>query len=289
VARADAALVRRLVARRFPRWAALPVTPVRSAGTDNDLFRLGGDLVARLPRHPGAVEPLDREWHWLPWLAPRLPLAVPLPVARAEPDDGYPYPWSVYEWLEGEDLADPGRADPADVAVRLGRFVATLRRLDTAAATPSPRATLDPAVDERVHRQVRELAADGTLDGPATTAAWRAARAAPGWVGPQAWVHGDLFPSNLLGREGRLAAVVDFGLTGLGDPALDLLPAWTALPVTVRGLFRAESGVDDAAWARGRAWALALGLGAVLGYRHRNPVLAGAGLRALAEVVADPA
>ena len=57
-------------------------------------------------------------------------------------------------------------------------------------------------------------------------------------------------------RDGRLAAVIDFGTSGVGDPACDVVIAWTFLDGPGRAAFRRTLAIDDATWARGRGWAL---------------------------------
>jgi aminoglycoside phosphotransferase (APT) family kinase protein len=279
--------VSRLVARQFPQWAGLPLRAVHTSGTDNLIYRLGDDLVVRLPALPRAAPMVGREWEWLPRLAPRLPLDVPVPLGAGIPDGEFPYPWSVYRWLDGETLADRPDVDPRDVAVRLGRFVAALQRIDTAGAPRSPRAVPVGPGDVEVHESIERLAAVGLVDAAVATAVWEDALAAPPWSGPPVWLHGDLLPTNLLARQGRLVAVIDFGLAGTGDPATDLLPAWAVLGARTRDVFRKVVGVDDATWRRGRGWALRSGLGAVRIYRYTNPALTAAGRHAISEVLAD--
>jgi aminoglycoside phosphotransferase (APT) family kinase protein len=284
----DSSLVRQLIANQFPQWAALPILEVSSTGTDNAIYRLGEDMVVRLPRLARAAEMVDREQRWLPRLAPLLPLITPVPLARGRPDGQYAYPWSVYRWVDGETLADQPQVDLHDVAVRLGRFVAALQRIDTTGGPPSPRAMpVSNHDDEDVRSTIRHLASKGLLDPAAATAAWEAALAAPVWERPSVWIHGDLYPANLLAAHGRLTAVIDFGLLGLGDPACDMLPAWAVLTAPTRDLFRAHAGVDDDTWLRGRGWALSAGLGAVRVYGAINPGLASAGRHAIAETIAD--
>jgi aminoglycoside phosphotransferase (APT) family kinase protein len=284
----DPPLVARLLATQFPQWADLPVVKVASDGTDNAMYRLGDDMSVRLPRVPGAAEMVGKEQRWLPKLAPLLPLAVPVPLAAGMPDDQYPYPWSVYRWLVGTGLTHDAGVDGEDVAVGLGRFLTALQRIDTTDGPLSVRATpVDPRDDEAVRSTIGSLAAAGVIDSEPAIAVWDAALAAPAWGGSPVWTHGDLFPSNLLATNGLLTGVIDFGLLGLGDPACDMLPAWTLLTTGTRGLFRAESGADDATWVRGRGWALSAGLGAVRVYRVSNPALAAAGQRAIAETIAD--
>jgi aminoglycoside phosphotransferase (APT) family kinase protein len=283
----DLPLVRRLISEQFPQWADLPVTEVRSAGTDNVLCRLGHQLAVRLPRHRGAAADVARQQRWLPRLAPLLPLAVPVPLAQGNPGPGFPFPWLVYRWLDGRNVADEPDVDLPDAAVRLGRFVAALERIDATGGPPSFRGGPVSMLDDRVRGEIRALAADGTVDPQLAAAAWQTALAAPAWAGPRVWVHADLYPVNLLARHGQLAAVIDFGGLGVGDPAIDMLPAWAWLTGRSRDLFRAEVQADDATWARGRGWALALGLGAAHFYRITNPVLAAIGQHAIAQVIAD--
>lgn len=283
----DATVVGRLIAQQFPRWASLPVTEVRSAGTDNATYRLGDQMVVRLPRLPRSVPNLAKEQRWLPRLAPMLPLAIPLPLAQGGPGEGFPFPWAVYRWLDGQNAADDPGLDLPEAAAQLGRFVAALQRINAAGGPPSFRAGPLSALDDRVRTEIGELGADGIVDPGLATAAWETALAAPAWNGPPRWVHADLNPMNLLARQGRLTAVIDFGELAAGDPAIDLLPAWSWLTPQTRGLFRAEVKTDDATWERGRGWGLGLGLGAVHYYRVTNPVLAATGKHAITQALAD--
>ncbi|MFE9094056.1 aminoglycoside phosphotransferase family protein [Streptomyces sp. NPDC007264] len=283
----DSALVRRLIAEQFPRWAGLPVTEVPSAGTDNAMFRLGDDMVVRLPRRPDGARQVAKEQRWLPRLAPRLPLAVPVPLGRGEPAPGYEQPWSVLRWLPGENAYDAPVADPARAAVDLGRFVVALRGADATGGPASWRGGPVAANDPYVRAAIRDLGADGTVDAAAATALWEEVVRLPQWDGEPVWLHGDLLPGNLLTEAGRLTAVIDFGGLGVGDPAADTLAAWTVLTSGTREPFREAVEVDDATWARGRGWALCFGLTAEHYYRETNPVLAAVGHRAVTEALAD--
>jgi aminoglycoside phosphotransferase (APT) family kinase protein len=286
----DAALVGRLLAGQFPQWADLPIEPVHSAGTDNAIYRLGHDMALRLPRIPAATGQLEKEHQWLPRLAPLLPLAIPVPLAKGMPDEGYPWHWSVYRWLEGETATTERIADPRQAATELAQFVAALQQIDPLGGPPPgkhnsfrgvPLARRDPATRDAI-RALR-----GTLDANAVTAAWEAALQAPAWQGPAVWLHGDLLASNLLAQHGRLSAVIDFGCLGVGDPACDTMVAWTYLSAETRKVFRAALPVDDATWARGRGWALSFGLIALPYYQSTNPVLSGIARYAIDEALAD--
>lgn len=283
----DIALVARLIAAQFPQWANLPIVTLPSAGTDHAMYRLADDMVVRLPRTPGVARQVDTEQRWLPRLAPQLPLQVPVPLGSGVPGQGFPMPWSVYAWLDGENAFDRPIIDLRDAAIELGGFVAALRRLDATGGPQSFRGGPVSSSGYDARASIRDLGADGTIDGEAATAAWEQVLALAQWEGKPSWLHGDLMPGNLLTRHGRLTGVIDFGVLGIGDPACDLIPAWYLFGGDTRELFRAAADVDDMTWARGRGWALCLGLGAEHYYRIKNPALATVGRRAMFEALAD--
>ena len=286
----DESLVGRLLAAQFPQWAGLSISPVHSAGTDNALYRLGEDMAVRMPRILGAAGQVEKEHRWLPRLAPLLPLAIPVPIAKGMPAEGYPWQWSVCRWLEGETATIERIADPRQAAAELAQFVGALQQIDPVGAPPpgehnsfrgEPLATRDDETRDAI------ASLHGMLDADAVTAAWEAALRAPAWLGPAVWLHGDLHAANLLSQHGRLSAVIDFGCLGVGDPACDLMVAWSYLSAEDRDVFRAELPVDDATWARGRGWALSFGLIALPYYRSTNPVLFGIARHAIDQALAD--
>ena len=286
----DVALVGRLLAAQFPQWAALPLTPVHSAGTDNALYRLGSDLVVRLPRIEQATGQVEKEHQWLPRLAPHLPLAIPVPLSKGRPGEGYPWPWSVYRWLAGENASIQRIADAGQAARVLAHFIAALQRIDPTDGSPpgthnSFRGMPLATRDTETRAAIGELS--GMLDAEAVTATWEAALQAPAWQGPPVWIHGDLSPLNLLVQGGRLSAVIDFGCLGVGDPACDLQVAWNLFSAESRDIFHTALGVNDATWARGRGWALSVGLIALPYYQSTNPALAGIARRAIEQALAD--
>ncbi|MDQ1710877.1 MAG: hypothetical protein QOE45_327 [Frankiaceae bacterium] len=287
----DPALVRRLLATQFPRWAGLPIEPVPSAGTDNALYRLGDDLAVRLPRYPSAARQVAKEHRWLPYLAPHLPFAVPVPLAKGEPAEGFPWHWSVCPWLDGENATLDRVDDPRRLAADLAAFVSALRRVDPAGGpAPGPH-NFGRGVPLAVRDDVtRSAIADlGRLvDTEAVTAAWDAGMRAPAWDGPPVWIHGDLSAGNLLAVDGRLGAVIDFGGLGVGDPACDLIVAWSLLPADARDVFREALQVDDAMWARGRGWALSVALIAMPYYLETNPEMVRTARHTITEVLGDP-
>ena len=255
-------LVGQLVAAQFPKWADLPIEPVEFDGWDNRTFRLGEDLSVRLPSAQAYAGQVEKEHRWLPRLAAHLPLSIPVPLAMGVPANGYPWHWSVYRWLEGENATIKSIADLQQFATTLAQFLAALQRIDPADGPPpgqhnffrgGPLTTYDTETRDAI------ATLRGRIDADAVTAVWEAALRAT-WHGPPVWLHGDVSAGNLLVEKGRLNAVIDFGCTAVGDPACDLTIAWTLLSGESRDAFRAALPLDRATWARGRGWALWKGL-----------------------------
>ncbi|MEV7340742.1 aminoglycoside phosphotransferase family protein [Streptomyces sp. NPDC093544] len=270
----DIALVRRLVDTQFPQWAGLPLELLEPAGSDHVIHRLGEELSVRLPGHGGATGQARKESGWLPRLAPHLPLAVPVPVAVGEPDFGYPWPWAVSRWLDGEVATVEALADSSRAAVELADFLSALQRFAPGDAHDDPDLTVRSLADRDRATRAAIAEVGGTFDAAAMTELWDAALSAPGWERPPVWFHGDFHTGNLLTVDGRLSAVIDFGELGVGDPACDLTIAFTLMSAGPRAAFRAALGVDDATWIRGRGWALATGLNAHVSYAAVDPRVA---------------
>jgi len=219
-----------------------------------------------------------------------VPAAPGAAAAAAHPRPagaGYPFPWSVYRWLPGETAATARIDDPSAFATTLAQFLAALQRIDPAGGPPpgphnffrgGPVATYD--ADTR-----RAIAAlRGEID--AAAAVWDAALAAP-WPGPPVWVHGDVAVGNLLVRDGRLCAVIDWGGAGVGDPACDLVIAWTFLSGESRDAFRTALPLDRATWARARGWALWKALITVAGHADTTVPEAARSRQIIGDVLAD--
>jgi aminoglycoside phosphotransferase (APT) family kinase protein len=287
----DTDLVRRLLRTQLPHWADRAIEPVQPWGTDNALFRLGEDMVARLPRHAPSVGALEKECRWLPTLAPLLPVPVPVPLAEGVPGEGYPFPWAVYPWFPGENAAPDRIADPRQFAVDLAQFIAALQGMDsTGGPLPGQHNAYRGVPLEQRDAETREAieALSNQIDSDRVTAIWEEALRAPDWQGPPVWIHGDLDARNLLVRNGRLSAVIDFGCLGIGDPACDVMVAWKLFPADARAVFREILSVDDATWARARGWVLSQALIALPYYTmETNPTLVLEARRWLAEVLTE--
>lgn len=285
----DAGLVRRLVGEQFPEWAGLPVKPVLPWGTDNALFRVGEELVARLPRIDRTVATLEKERRWLPALAPRLPVAVPLPLAEGAPGNGYPFTWSVYRWLSGEDATVSPVSDEHRLASDLARFLSALQQIDPAGGPEPGEHNFYRGCPLALRDQRTRAAIEAFGGGDELTEVWDCALRAPDWPGDPVWIHGDLDRRNLLIVDGRLVAVVDWGGLGIGDPAYDVQVAWKLLSGEARERFRAELYFDDATWTRARGGTLSQAVIALTYYTpETNPLLFAEAEQWLVEVLADP-
>lgn len=254
----DVALVRRLIDQQFPQWAGLSIRKIEPGGCDNRTFRLGSDLTVRLPSHAAYEAQVTKEQRWLPRLVGRLPVAIPMPVAKGVPSNEYPWHWSVYRWIQGETAQVADIPDLQAFAVDLARFLTALQRSDaTGGPPPGPhnfyRGGNIDVYDTETRQSIRDL--EGQIDTASATAIWEAALQWF-WDSPPVWVHGDMHPTNLLVQDGHLSAVIDFGCLGIGDPACDWAIAWTFFSGPSRELFRRHLAADEGTWARARGWAL---------------------------------
>ncbi|MFF2996944.1 aminoglycoside phosphotransferase family protein [Streptomyces sp. NPDC057950] len=272
----DDALVRRLIAGQFPQWAELPVERFPSAGTVNAMYRLGNDMVVRLPLLKGGANDVAVERTWLPRLAPQLPTTIPEVLGDGQPAEGYPWPWSVYRWLTGENPEAGVLSEPALLAEDLAGFVVAMRSMTLPDAPRAHRGGPVVSLDAETRAAIEELRGNPweDVDCDAAATVWEETLRAPAWDGMPVWLHADLMPGNLLVADGRLIAVIDFGCLGVGDPACDLFPAWNLLPAEAREVFRTRLGVDDATWIRGRGRTLSQALIALPYYRRTNPAMA---------------
>jgi aminoglycoside phosphotransferase (APT) family kinase protein len=246
------------------------------------MYRLGDELAVRLPRIHWSVDNVAKERQWLPVLAPRLPLAVPLPVASGVPEDAFPYPWSVVRWLPGVIATVDRLHDPVQAAIDLAGFVRALQAVDPVGGPAHHRGSPVRLQEAAVRAGVAGLR--GEVDGDAVIEAWNRVVAAPDYEGPPRWFHGDLAYLNLLAQDGELSGVIDWGTCGVGDPAIEMIIAWSLFPADARAAYRAELGIDDATWERGKGWVLT-GVFGIPYYRDTNPELVADKITAIAAVL----
>jgi aminoglycoside phosphotransferase (APT) family kinase protein len=284
----SAGLVRRLLAGQHPDLARLPVEFLAN-GWDNELYRVGDELVARLPRRMLGAQIIKNEQRWLPGLAPKLPLPVPVPVRIGVPGCGYPYSWSVVPYLPGVPAAQAS-FDAAGAAAAVGGFLGALHAPAPADAPANPFRGIPLAGRAGTFAANLALLA-GQVDREAVLRAWDAALAAPGYGGPPVWLHGDLHPANILVDGGQVSGVIDFGDITAGDPASDLAVAWMLLPPGCHASFwsayqTAGGRPGGALRARARGWALNFAI-VFLAHSEDNPVLRETGRRTLRAVLED--
>lgn len=250
--------MRRIVPAQFPQWTELGVRAVVPGGWDNRTFRLGDHLVVRMPSAAAYVPAVEREGMGLQRLADRLPVPIPKRVAVGQPGEGYPWPWSVLTWLEGEPVGDAELDSPTALASDLAVFLLALHEVDPVGG-PRPGPENFFRGGELSTYSAEVVQAIDTLGNSADARLfmriWHEGLMAR-WDGWPVWVHGDMSAGNLLVNDGRLSGVIDFGQCCVGDPACDLTLAWTLLDVAARVQFRRKLNPDDATWARARAWAV---------------------------------
>ena len=282
--------VRALVDSQFPQWAGLNIRPVELSGWDNRSFRLGDDMLIRMPSASRYVAQVEKEHRWLPVLALLLPFPIPAPLALGQPGEDYPFRWSVYRWLEGEPLArDMDRVDLSTIAIDVAAFLRALHGVDASDGPPAGahnfhRGGALHVYDEEARASMQTLA--GEVDAGLAMEIWQCALSSR-WHLPPVWVHGDVSDGNLLFRDGRLSAVIDFGSCCIGDPSSDLVLAWNLFEGESRAAFRAALPLDDATWQRGRGWALWKALIVLDAERGRNKKMAEWSRRTIREVFAD--
>lgn len=275
-------LAYKLIQTQFPQYAHLAITPILSSGTDNALYRLGDHLCIRLPRI-GWVTHYHKNDAFLSLIAPQLPVAIPMIVEHGKPTDYYPYDWAIYTWIEGENAYNNHTFDEHQAARDLAQFIKTLHSIPTITVPPSTRGVPLITRNQEVHSALKLLHND--IDTHAAQKLWKSCINAPDWHKKPAFIHGDLLPTNIVVHNNHISGIIDFDLSGTGDPSIDLLPAWSMLSPDARETFRATVGVDDATWLRSQGWALSIALIIIPYYKETNPVLTAIAYRMINELL----
>lgn len=254
----NASLVKRLVTSQFPRWKDLPIRPVATSGWDNCTFHLGRDMLVRLPSAAHYAPQVEKEHHWLPKLSSSLPLSIPRPLSMGKPGEGYPWKWSIYQWLEGAPASTGNISNMSDFSRSLAEFLIALHYVDpTDGPLPGPdnfyRGGSLSVYDNEIRQALARL--KGKINTKKALEIWEIGLRST-WTTSPVWLHGDISRNNLLVNNGKLSAVIDFGQLAVGDPACDLMIVWTFFKGTSRDTFCSLLPLDPGTWERARAWTL---------------------------------
>lgn len=250
-------LAKKLIFEQFPQWSHLEIKPVKNSGHDNRTFHLGDDLTIRLPSGKKYEPQIQKEAKWLPVLAQHLSLPITAPVAKGKPTPEYPLAWSINRWLVGETVTHTN-VDLQKFAIELARFLKELEAINAENGPQAGAHNFYRGGDLAVYIEEFEQALTQLPAGPQRNHyqdIWTTALATK-WEKKPVWVHGDIAVGNLLVNDGHLSGVIDFGILGTGDPACDLVIAWTFFDSKSRKAFKEEMGLDDTTWQRGKGWAL---------------------------------
>lgn len=250
-------LAKKLIFEQFPQWSHLEIKPVKNSGHDNRTFHLGDDLTIRLPSGKKYEPQIQKEAKWLPVLAQHLSLPITAPVAKGKPTPEYPLAWSINRWLVGETVTHTN-VDLQKFAIELARFLKELEAINAENGPQAGAHNFYRGGDLAVYIEEFEQALTQLPAGPQRNHyqdIWTTALATK-WEKKTVWVHGDIAVGNLLVNDGHLSGVIDFGILGTGDPACDLVMAWTFFDSKSRKAFKEEMGLDDTTWQRGKGWAL---------------------------------
>ncbi|EEK78323.1 acetyltransferase [Bacillus cereus] len=254
----NVSLVEKLIQEQFPEWAHLEVKSVKLSGHDNRTFHLGDQMSVRLPSDVAYAPQVEKENKWLPLLSKELSLPISSPIAKGNPSEEYPWPWSINKWIEGETVTKENVRDLNEFAADLGSFLVALQSIDAsngpiAGAHNFYRGGLISVYDEEARGAIENN--KDVFNETVLKHLWDLALQST-WKRKPVWIHGDVAPGNLLVKDGKLCAVIDFGILGVGDPACDAAMAWTFFDENSRNVFKEVLHIDDETWNRARGWAL---------------------------------
>ncbi|SFC84953.1 aminoglycoside phosphotransferase family protein [Bacillus sp. UNCCL81] len=251
-------LVKQLINEQFPIWSQLEIKPVELSGNDNRTFHLGDKMSVRLPSAECYVPQVEKEHKWLPILTNKLSLPVSKPLAKGSPSKSYPWPWTINEWIDGESLNKENISDLSQFAKELGQFLKEFQSIDAHGGPIAGKHNFFRGGNLAVYDQETKDSIDQTkaiFNKDLLTEIWETALSSK-WEYEPVWVHGDIAPGNLLVKNGKLCAVIDFGILGVGDPSCDAVMAWTFFDTDSRNVFKNVLNFDENTWNRARGWAL---------------------------------
>ncbi|WP_129688931.1 aminoglycoside phosphotransferase family protein [Gottfriedia acidiceleris] len=251
-------LVKQLINEQFPIWSHLEIKPVELSGNDNRTFHLGDNMSVRLPSAECYVPQVEKEHKWLPILANKLSLPISKPLAKGSSSRYYPWPWTINEWIDGESLSKENISDLSQFAKDLGGFLKEFQSIDAHGGPVAGKHNFFRGGNLAVYDQETRDSIDQTkeiFNKDLLTEIWETALSSK-WEYEPVWVHGDIAPGNLLVKNGKLCAVIDFGILGVGDPSCDAAMAWTFFDTNSRKVFKNVLNFDENTWHRARGWAL---------------------------------
>ena len=282
-------LVARLIKEQYPAWADLEIKPVKFSGNDNRTFHLGEHMSVRLPSAASYVPQVEKEQRWLPILSGQLSLPISTPLAKGNPSEEYPWPWSINKWIEGETLSYENVTDLNQFAQDLGAFLVELQSIDASDGPLAGQHNFFRGGSIAVYDEEARIAIENnrdTFDEELLRSIWQQALGSK-WELKPVWVHGDIAPGNLLVKNGNLCAVIDFGILGVGDPACDAAMAWTFFDKESRKIFKKVLQMDDKTWNRARGWALWKALITYDGHKDSNKRVAAESYRIIKLIIDD--
>jgi aminoglycoside phosphotransferase (APT) family kinase protein len=282
-------LVAKLINEQFPAWSDLEIRPVKCSGHDNRTFHLGEHMSVRLPSAAAYAPQVEKEQRWLPILAKELTLPISTPLAKGEPSETYPWPWSINKWVEGETLTYQNINDLNQVARDLGAFLIELQSIEASGGPLAGEHNFyrggSLAVYDEESRHALEQNKDVFNEGKLKKI-WETALDSK-WNSQPVWVHGDIAPGNILIENGGICAVIDFGILGVGDPACDAAMAWNFFDKDSRKVFKDVLKMDEGTWNRARGWALWKALITYHGNRYSNSEVAWESLTIINSIADD--
>ena len=279
-----------LIKQQFSPIENLSVKPAQATGSDNFIFRVGNDLLIRLPRHASSESQLKKEIKWLPLLSEVLPVSIPQIYFKGSPAPEFPFQWGIFKWIDGS-IYDPLLFENTDHIVNtMVHFIHALWKADPSNGPEygehnnfrgQPLAERDKQTTEAI-KTLPHFYKQETL-----TSLWNTACTMNVWNKPYIWVHGDLHWGNILTKNDNLSGIIDFGSLGLGDPAVDVMCAWILFSPEKRRLFKQKINVDTPTWTRGMGWALSFAAIALPYYLPKKHILADIASFTLDNIMAD--